>query len=60
MGERDLQEPIERLRGLGERIDRAIAEARLKRVQFDDRQLTDQLRAMRRLLREQSRRPHHR
>ncbi len=57
MSDREPLEPIERLRGLGEAIDRAISEARLRRVQIEgERRSDDEVRELRRLLREQSRR----
>lgn len=58
MTERDQKEPIERLRGLGEAIDRAISESRLKRAEYQD-QAADELRELRRLLRHQTRRHNH-
>ena len=59
MGDRDQKEPIERLRGLGEAIDRAIAEARLARAQYEDAQASSEVRALRRMLKEQTRRHGH-
>ena len=59
MGERDQEGPIERLRGLGEAIDRAISESRLKRAQYQGQQGADEVRALRRLLEEQTRRHPH-
>ncbi len=57
MSDREVLEPIERLRGLGEEIDRAISEARLRRAQIEgEHRPDDEVRELRRLLREQSRR----
>lgn len=61
MRARDLQGSIDRLRGLGEAIDRAISESRLRRVQLEEERHSDEVvRELRRLLKEQTRRHAHR